>query len=30
VTHGGVEKGEFLLVIAETGSTGGRLDHSDD
>jgi len=30
VTHGGVEKGELLLVVAKMGSTGGRLDHSDE
>jgi len=30
VTHGGVEKSEFLLVVAKVGSAGGRLDHSDE
>lgn len=30
VSHGGVDKGELLLVVTEMRSTGGRLDHSDD
>ena len=30
VPHGGVEKGELLLVVAKVGSAGGRLDHSDE
>jgi len=30
VPHGGIEKGELLLVVTEMRSTGGRLDHSDD
>jgi hypothetical protein len=30
VAHGGVKKGELLLVVTEMRSTGGRLDHSDD
>ena len=28
--HGGVEKGELLLVVTKMGSAGGRLDHSDE
>lgn len=28
--HGGVEKGELLLVVAKMGPAGGRLDHSDE
>jgi len=28
VSHGRVEKGELLLVIAEMGSPGRRLDHA--
>ena len=30
VAHCGVKKGELLLVVAEMGSTGGGLDHSDE
>ena len=30
VPHGGVEKGELLLVVAKMGPAGGRLDHSDE
>jgi len=30
VAHGGVKKGELLLVVTEMGSAVGGLDHSDE
>ena len=30
VAHGGVEKGEFLLVVTEMRSSVCRFDHSDE
>jgi len=30
VTHRGVEKGEFLLVVAEVGTARSRFDHTDE
>ena len=30
MAHRGVEKGEFLLVVAEVGTARSRFDHTDE
>jgi hypothetical protein len=30
VSHGGVEEGEFLLVVAEVGTARSRFDHTNE